>query len=331
MMWFISPRRTRCISGLAFMLVCPCIMGQAVITEADMPTPGLEWTAHELTDMPPIASGPNVTWDFSGVVITNTRQLQIGEPSTAPGASNFPSATAVAFADDVPPYTFIEVTGNEMRTLGIMTDNLLIYSDPLTTMVLTCTYGTTWTDTYANPEAQGERTYAADGYGTLVGPAGSFNDVLKVHTEYTSLDTILNGAHYEGLVVEDYFWRNGIGWPLVTSLRSIVYADGQPIQETWGGSALALFFTDVRELSDADPARVWPNPTTGRITLSFKDPLQPVCHYSVYDATGQLLYQRPLPAGKGTEEVDLSRYGKGTYVIKFMDKERVCYERVVLE
>ena len=250
---------------------------------------------------------------------------------TAPGASNFPSATAVAFADDVPPYTFIEVTGSEMRTLGRMTDDLLIYSDPLTTMVLPCTHGTTWTDTYANPEAQGERTYAADGYGTLVGPAGSFNDVLKVHTEYTSLDTILNGAHYEGLVVEDYFWRNGIGWPLVTSLRSIVFVDGQPIQETWGGSALALFFTDVQELSDISPARVWPNPTTGHITLSFFDPLRAVSHYSVYDAAGKLLCQRALPLGKGTEELDLSSYGKGTYVIKCTDKEGVYRQRVVVE
>jgi hypothetical protein len=77
--------------------------------------------------------------------------------------------------------------------------------------------------------------------------------------------------------------------------------------------------------------RIHPNPTTGRITLQFADPLTAESYYSVYDTMGRLLYQRPLPKGQQTEEVDLSRYGKGTYVIKFTRPEGVCYERVVLE
>lgn len=76
---------------------------------------------------------------------------------------------------------------------------------------------------------------------------------------------------------------------------------------------------------------VHPNPNAGHFTLTFKDPLQAESYYSVYDAAGKLLYQRPLPTGKGTEEVDLSRYGKGTYVIKCTDKEGVYHERVVVE
>ena len=155
-----------------------------------------------------------------------------------------------------------------MRTLGTMNPGPLIFSDPLTTMVLPCTYGTTWTDTYADPNAQGERTYTADGYGTLVGPGGSFSDVLKVHSEYTSLDTIINGVNYEGLVVQDVFWRSAIGWPLVTSIRSIVFVDGQPIQDTWVGSAVELFFTDVHELSAETTVQVWPNPSAGLFEFS---------------------------------------------------------------
>ncbi len=78
---------------------------------------------------------------------------------------------------------------------------------------------------------------------------------------------------------------------------------------------------------------VRPNPNTGRFTLEFKDPLQAESWCSVYDTTGKLLYQRPLPTGTGTgtEEVDLSRYGRGTYVIKCTDKDGVYHERVVVE
>ncbi len=77
--------------------------------------------------------------------------------------------------------------------------------------------------------------------------------------------------------------------------------------------------------------QVRPNPNTGRFTLEFNDPLQAESYYSVYDATGKLLNQRPIPTGKGTEEVDLSRYGKGTYIIKCTDPEGVYHERVIVE
>ncbi|MBL0126014.1 MAG: T9SS type A sorting domain-containing protein [Flavobacteriales bacterium] len=74
-----------------------------------------------------------------------------------------------------------------------------------------------------------------------------------------------------------------------------------------------------------------PNPNTGRFTIAFQDPLMAETYYSVYDALGKLLYQRPLAPGKTTEEVDLSRFGAGTYVIRCTDPGGVSYERVVVE
>ncbi|MBL0126403.1 MAG: T9SS type A sorting domain-containing protein [Flavobacteriales bacterium] len=77
--------------------------------------------------------------------------------------------------------------------------------------------------------------------------------------------------------------------------------------------------------------QVRPNPNTGHFTIAFQDPLMAETYYSVYDALGKLLYQRPLAPGKTTEEVDLSRFGAGTYVIRCTDPGGVSYERVVVE
>ena len=74
-----------------------------------------------------------------------------------------------------------------------------------------------------------------------------------------------------------------------------------------------------------------PNPNTGRFTVEFQDPLIAESYYSVYDALGKLLLQRAAAHGQRTQEVDLGRYGPGTYVIKFTDAEGTCYERVVVE
>ncbi|HNU56873.1 MAG TPA: T9SS type A sorting domain-containing protein, partial [Flavobacteriales bacterium] len=69
----------------------------------------------------------------------------------------------------------------------------------------------------------------------------------------------------------------------------------------------------------------------GRFTVQFADPLMAERYYSVYDAMGKLLLQRRLPPGATVEEVDLSRFGSGTYVIKFTSPDGVCHERVVVE
>ncbi len=65
--------------------------------------------------------------------------------------------------------------------------------------------------------------------------------------------------------------------------------------------------------------------------MAFRDPLATDSYYSVYDSMGKLLFQRPLRPGKETEEIDLSRYGTGTYVIKCTDPEGVYHEQVVVE
>ncbi len=77
--------------------------------------------------------------------------------------------------------------------------------------------------------------------------------------------------------------------------------------------------------------RVRPNPNTGHFTVEFEDPLVVDTFYSVYDAMGRLLYQRPLPTGATTEEIDLSRFGKGTFTLKVTDKDKVRVERVVVQ
>ncbi len=90
------------------------------------------------------------------------------------------------------------------------------------------------------------------------------------------------------------------------------------------------FTTGIPRYQDRRP-RIYPNPNTGRFTVQFADPLLAESYYSVYDTMGKLLVQRRLPTGATVEEVDLARYGAGTYVVKFTSPDGVCHERVVVE
>ncbi len=78
-------------------------------------------------------------------------------------------------------------------------------------------------------------------------------------------------------------------------------------------------------------SHIRPNPNTGHFTVRFTDPLTADSFYSVYDAVGKLLFQRPLAKGTESEEIDLSLFGKGTYLVRITSKDGVCNERVVVQ
>ncbi|MBS1546223.1 MAG: T9SS type A sorting domain-containing protein [Bacteroidetes bacterium] len=77
--------------------------------------------------------------------------------------------------------------------------------------------------------------------------------------------------------------------------------------------------------------RVAPNPGTGRFMLEFPDPLPAGSFCSAYDAVGKLLFQRPLAKGQVSGEIDLSHFGKGTYLVRVTSRDGVCNERVVVQ
>ena len=247
-------------------------VAQPTIMATDAPAPGFTAPIHELFGLPPLASGPNMVWDLTGAATMGVSQLQLAQPSTAPGANNFPLATVVAFADNVQPYNFLRVTTDQMSTQGVMTATPRIYSDPLVTMVFPCTYNTTWTDSYAFPGEQGTRTYLADGHGTLIGPAGSLTDVLKVRSEYVSLDTVVQGVAYTGQMVEDVFWRSGTPWPVAVSFWNRVFAGGQLIEELRVGSALAEIPSSVAGHGGSQGLHIWPNPGHGPVNMALEHP-----------------------------------------------------------
>ena len=96
--------------------------------------------------------------------------------------------------------------------------------------------------------------------------------------------------------------------------------------------ACEIIVTNVRPMAGyGKRPSIRPNPTPGRITMQFADPLVAESYYSIFDTMGKLLLQRPLPTGATLEEVDLSRFGASSYVIKFTSPDGVCYERVVVE
>lgn len=305
------------LTSIAFgLLVIGAIVAQPTILPTDAPAPGFTAPFNEVFGLPTMTSGPNRVWDFSAAAVTSTRQLQTAQPASAPGSTNFPGATVVSFADNVQPYSFLRVAGGQLLTLGVMTTAPRVYSNPLVTMVFPCTYNTTWTDPYAFPGEQGTRTYLADGYGTLIAPVGEITDVLKVRSEYTSLDTMIQGTSYTGIMVEDVFWRSGTPWPVATSFWNRLFAAGQLIDELRAGSVIAeLPASSGSGLGENGGVRVWPNPSTGLVCIMLEHPGP--WSVTCIDAIGrEVLSVGPHFLSDHGLNVDLGALASGRYVLR---------------
>jgi hypothetical protein len=139
--------------------------------------------------------------------------------------------------------------------------------------------------------------------GSLYGPCITWSDI-PVYMPYWAVvnDTIVGGIGLLGGAVE-----------------------GDP------ANGVCDLTVGLSSTSTVSSFQVRPNPTHGRITVDFSQPLQRETYYSVLDATGRLLYQRPLPAGGTEEDIDLSRFGPGTFILSITDPDGQRNERVVVE
>lgn len=77
--------------------------------------------------------------------------------------------------------------------------------------------------------------------------------------------------------------------------------------------------------------RAFPNPTSGRATISFQGEAVPTT-VSMFDASGRQLYREEINAfnGEYLQEFDLSEYAKGTIVVQVQQGEKVHSEQIIV-
>ncbi|MEO0723482.1 MAG: T9SS-dependent M36 family metallopeptidase [Bacteroidota bacterium] len=76
------------------------------------------------------------------------------------------------------------------------------------------------------------------------------------------------------------------------------------------------------------PLHLFPNPTTGRFALSLDQPLQEEVNIQLRSVDGRLLQQYSYQSFQ-SEELDLSKYSSGVYILQFRTEEGVTTRRVI--
>jgi len=142
-------------------------------------------------------------------------------------------------------------------------------------------------------------------------PEGSFLDIKEGRVSIPGDHVAVANAYVEAGRITGY---GGDGQVFVTWDNDTTYIDAKD----WAVSA--------KELNDRSEARVYPNPTTGRITI--ENPANDEFSFAIYNITGKLMLRKDNISGPSTD-VDLSNMNQGIYLVNIISQETKVMHKII--
>jgi hypothetical protein len=326
-------------------------IAQPTIVQGDFPVPGTVWvefnderdSSHTVT-----APGPSQTWNYStAFIVSDTTVVNFILPSSTPAswAANFPAATVAVYspADTTAQYfkslpdgfyadgIYTGSVTSPIPVLDVNPDQLLVpgnfsYNDTRNH------YGLIVFDQPPAPPTPAIRfkiyfmeEFTGDAYGSLVTPAGSFPNVLRVK----SLTYVIDSTFMDILGTGNYTFVNSNG-PSDTSiaynfiknapgaLLMTIEQDGSTLQST----SASYFGTGPVGLNDPQSSSglisVYPNPVASAF-VNFDINYEKAAVVRITNISGQLV-QEVNVKGLNRLVLQTSTFEKGVYFYDLLDE-----------
>jgi hypothetical protein len=159
----------------------------------------------------------------------------------------------------------------------------------------------------------GNSTVIADGYGTLITPAGTFTNVLRIHSHHEEVYNYVNFGTITQIYDLYTWWKPGLHY----SLMEIMYGtqNGDPISSAgWSSSSVGVNELNVTLFR----LNLFPNPATENSMLEFTLEGAADVRIEISDMTGKILRSMELPAagfGRHSVPFDVARLSDGVYFV----------------
>lgn len=272
-------------------------------------------------------AGAMQTWDMTGLTETSEEFFDYINPSTGLQSDSFPSATicGVSWLDD---YSYYGVNSSSLTAEGYVVTidpsdtGTTVYTNPEQILQMPYTFGDTFTDNFAGTnyltnfgalDFDGIVQFEADGYGTLMLPNGTYNNVVRyyIHREQTNyvggFPSTSTTKDQWAWVSEDYrFWlllmeSNFDGF----STSSLVWYDKNPF------SAL----TGINSINESNVS-VYPNPLKVGQSPMVKWAKGENVSVSVLGLDGQIITNRDFQFIEGNNTIDFLDLSAGIYILQ---------------
>lgn len=277
------------------------------------------YSADDVIGLSPGNSGPNQTWDFSGLTVTFDGTFSIVSVATTPYASSFPTSNIAekytSVGDPDPYYNFYESSPTTLEYVGDANSggtNLLI--DHITRFQFPYIYNTVINDTY---QYAGDPTIYAftstyDGYGTLTTPYGTYTNVIRQKT--VEVDDDFTYTYYTWFTTNPF-----------KIIMSLVFIES-PLFSYNAISVSANFTLGINTNNKEKLVAVYPNPTTSILNLQFsKD--ETIEKVVITDITGKTVMQQT----EKTSQINVEKLTAGLYIIEAYSGEKKFQTKFIKE
>lgn len=276
----------------------------------------------------PGSAGANTVWNFSGVTFLNDPFENIFiSPGQAQGSEYFPGATLVQKIDST--YIYSKEEGNAFYSMGMYSvkDGVRIFSDMQKIFQYPFAFNNSFTDSYSalmegkgyTVASHGQYTLTADAWGTLILPAATYSNSLRVKSVTSNTDTI----NYEGSVLVSTSLSTNYSWYVIGSkapVFSISYVQtpfGSYKYVSYSYPVVSGISSNINASADKFTLEQnYPNPFNPSTKISFSIPKAGVVSLKIYDIAGKevaVVANEFMNAGKFTAEFNASALTSGTY------------------
>jgi hypothetical protein len=322
------------------------------ITSSNTPVPGDIFIQ---TDMDPSSVWEGLpgiqTWDFSSIAPdTNTEvdSFYFKSPSSTIFGTEFPESNLAAqrrwtYPPNIADYYYYFITSPDslIQTGEARAFFELHYDTPVVLMKYPFVYGDSLSAPYNGEYIYfsehrfrwGSNTVKADGKGTLILPAGTFNDVLRVKYIRTEIDSFEAGFKTEKLFTEYKWYKDGYKFPLF----EILYEESGGFEVKYAKLNNELT-TGIINYSTLSPTHSklyqnYPNPFNPETKIKFDIKRSGLVTLKVYDILGneiETLISNNLNLGSYEFTWSPGHYPSGVYYYKLESNGVSFVKKMVL-
>ena len=275
-------------------------------------------------------AGSSYTWDYSTLSIKDSFQIEIADKSKTPDGNKFPQASFAEQANSATSYVINKTDSYSLN--GIVAGSTIIeYTNPQLLLRRPFTFNDVVNDTFSvsylasafNVTGTGESTTIADGYGTLILPNGTYNNVLRVRNEFSRDDTIQgvpppsNLIQNSGVVI---IWFDTMHRAPLMRVDSIVYTSsvfsGERVSVSILKNEEPLSVVNSQQLEKS--IKVYAS--AGTVHISELDRDKPYRLY-IHNSMGQLVWDGDIKTSSGKYTSHIKELCTGMYILKVADMD----------
>jgi len=289
------------------------ILFSQTLTLSDIPTVGdSDQYASSIPDSNLVRlSGTSQTWDFSNLTTGSPFSIIMKDPQQSSYSSTYPNSTINEYFLST-NQRFFQVSNDTIYRDGTVTNTTPTVTEGTVYMHFPLTVGNTYTyPWYFGGSILGtsSHSFELDGFGTIITPNGTFNNVYKV----TMIDTIDYGSFLAPS--EEYYWYQQ-GGGMYIARAYVTYSGGVGY---WGIDMSTAVSTSLDENLNEASVSIYPNPTKDYISINTK--AKQNYTVKIYNTIGEIAYDKQIE--NENFNISLKRLGvKGIYFIQILDENQ---------